>query len=82
MTAPMADRIAWMRALIGAVVGGFLVIYAAVSHAPNRVVIAIVGLLLLGAISVDAAFFRRGGSTAPEGTAPVVGPPPSTGGQS
>ena len=55
----MSDPVAIVRAVVGALVGGFLIVYAAVAAPPNRVVIAVVGLLLLGAVSVDAAFFRR-----------------------
>jgi hypothetical protein len=55
------DPVAVVRAVVGALVGGFLIVYAAVAAPPNRVVIAVVGLLLLGAISVDAAFFGRKG---------------------
>jgi hypothetical protein len=48
-----------VRAIVLAVVGGFLVVYAAVSAVPNRAVIAVVGLVLLGVVSVGPVLGRR-----------------------
>jgi len=50
------DVVAIARAIIGALVGGFLVIYAVVAEdVTSRPVIAGVGLFLMGAVTVDAA---------------------------
>jgi len=53
------DRLAVVRGVIAALVGGFLVVYAVVASPMNRAVVGIVGLLLMGAITVDTLFGRR-----------------------
>lgn len=47
------DRIAYLRAVISALVGAFLIVYAAVARPTSRVVLVILGLVLLGVIAVD-----------------------------
>lgn len=54
------DRIAWMRAVISAIVGAFLIIYAVLAKVPSATVLIILGLLLLGVVSMDALPIRRG----------------------
>lgn len=56
------DRIAFVRAVISAVVGGFLIVYAAVAHPAWTAVLVVLGLVLLGTIVVEMlpAARRRG----------------------
>ena len=53
------DAVAVVRAVVGAVVGGFLIVYAAVSRTPIRAILVGLGLLLLGVVTVDG-LIRRG----------------------
>lgn len=47
------ERIALVRTVISALVGGFLIIYAAVAHPTWTVVLVVLGLVLLGVIAID-----------------------------
>lgn len=52
--------VAIVRAIVGAVVGGFLVVYGLVAEdIASRPVIVAVGLFLMGAISVDTLYASR-----------------------
>jgi uncharacterized membrane protein len=53
------DRLAYVRGVIAALVGAFLVVYAVVVSPLNRVVVGVVGLVLLGVITVDLLARRR-----------------------
>lgn len=55
------DVVAIARAIIGALVGGFLVVYAVVAEdVTSRPLVAAVGLFLMGAVTLDTAVgFRR-----------------------
>lgn len=53
------DAVAVVRAIVGAVVGGFLIVYAAVARTPNRAILIGLGLILLGVVTVDGLIARR-----------------------
>lgn len=55
----MGDRIAWLRAAVSAIVGGFLIVYAAVAAPPARIAVGVLGLVLLGVLSIDVLPIRH-----------------------
>jgi hypothetical protein len=48
------DRLALIRGVISALVGAVLIVYAVIATPPNRAVLVVLGLILLGVVAVEA----------------------------
>ena len=54
MSADDLDRLALIRGVISALVGAVLIVYAVIATPPNRAVLVVLGLILLGVVAVEA----------------------------